>query len=526
MIVDMTYESPKTQKLNNISKYEQTAKEYTSILAKESGGTLSDRPSNYNILTDYYGHLISYYANNPTLLDAFFLYQYSDTMITIFDALNRKIFKGGFQKVPLNDSPMKAEEQMIDQLLFDANENGETLKEVFKQVEIAGNWSNLRTFLILKEYQRKGTELITIAVKQIIAIDPLTVEPLKDGRGRLGYEKSTGKKLYFTLEKRNHWTYEEKTKGNINLQADYRVITDDGYMYYNRTELIMKKKFPANPMFALKNKILSMIAQDKHIMNEYSEGKPTKKLLLFKGRNLDEVKESVKEFSNANRERPNKQHIMMIGGVENGQSMTEVVDLVRSLEEMQATDMRNEFRNAMGAPYGVSPVYQNDVSTGGGLNNEGLQITVTNEAIESNKDDYNEFLKFIFNDCLGITSYEVKLFPNEEEDESFIEDLLKKKLENAQLLLDMGADVKFMPDNKDKTYNFNYKESNLEKAEQEQIEAKPEEDESNLKDMNENIKKEAKLKQFPKETATDAVMSEFEKEYNAMVKGAIDKIIE
>lgn len=486
-IVDITYESPKIAKMKNIAKYEQTAKEYTQILAKESG-TLSDRPSNYNILSDYYNHLISYYANNPTLLDAFFLYQYSDTMITIFDALNRKIFKGGFQKIPLKDNPSQAEEQMIDHLLFNANENNETLKEVFKQVEVAGNWSNLRAFLILKEYKRKGSELITSAVKQIIHIDPLTLEPLKDGRGRLGYEKSTGNKLYFSLEQRNKWTYQEKSNGKPNLQADYRVVTDDGYMYYNRTELIVKKKFPANPMFALKNKILSMIAQDKHIMNEYSEGKPTKKLLLFKGKNLDEVKTSVKEFSNANRENPNKQHIMMMGGVENGQAMTEVVDLVRSLEEMEATDMRNEFRNAMGAPYGVAPIYQNDASTGGGLNNEGLQITVTNEAIESNKDDYNEFLKQIFNVCLGITDYEVKLMPNEEEDESFIEDLLKKKLENAQMLLDLGGEVKFMPDNKDKTYNFNYKESSLKKVEQ----SNPFESggENNLRDMGQQVGKE------------------------------------
>lgn len=531
MIVDITYENPKTQKLNSIAKYEQTAKEYTQMLSKESN-TLSDRPSNYNILSDYYSHLISYYANNPTLLDAFFLYQYSDTMITIFDALNRKIFKGGFQKIPTKDNPSKAEEQMIDYLIGSANENNETLKEVFEQVEVAGNWSNLRAFLILKEYKRNGSELRTSAVKQIMHIDPLTLEPLKDGRGRLGYEKSTGNKLYFSLEQRNKWTYEQKTNGKLNLQADYRVVTDDGYMYYNRTELVVKKKFPANPMFALKNKILSNIAQDKHIMNEYSEGKPTKKLLLFKGKNLEEVKESVKEFSNANREKPNKQHIMMMGGVESGQNMTEVVDLVRSLEEMQATDMRNEFRNAMGAPYGVAPIYQNDASTGGGLNNEGLQITVTNEAIESNKDDYNEFLKFIFNTTLGITDWEIKLMPNEEEDEAHIEDLLKKRLENAELLMNLGGDVEFVPDNKDKQYNFIYKKQKLEKSEEEQDNPFDSggQSQDTLRDMGTNvgkeyIEKESKPKTFPKKSVLDSTMSEFEKEYNDMVKDAVEKII-
>ena len=527
-IVDITYDNPKTTKLNNISKYEQIAKDSAIMLSKEAG-TISDRPSTYNILTDYYNHLISYYAGNPTLLDAFFLYQYSDTMITIFDALNRKIFKGGFLKNALKDNPNKEEEKMIDHLLSYANENGEDLVEVFKQVETAANWSNLRTLLILKEYKKKDGEYVTSAIKQILHIDPLTVEPIKDKAGRLGYEQYSNdgktRKCYFSLKQRNALIYEEKSNGQLNLQADYRVLTDNGYMYYNRTELIVKKKFPANPMFALKNKILAMIAQDKHIMNEYSEGKPTKKMLLFKGRNIEEVREALKEYSNAVRENPNKLHPLMMGGVEGNQQLTEVIDLVKSLDEMQATEMRNEFRNAMGAPYGVSPVYQNDVSTGGGLNNEGLQISVTNEAIESNKDCYDQFLKHIFNVMLGVQDWEVRLYPNEEEDEAHIEDLLTKKIGNAEKILALGGDVEFVPDNKDKVYSFIYKKQSLEKKE-EGFNPFNSGGQPQPKQTLEDLNKESKIaepKSLPKTTALESAMDDFEKEYQDMVKQVLDK---
>ena len=513
MIVDLTYETPKTQKLKNISKYEQQAKDNLQLIAKETE-TLSDRPSTYNILTDYYNHLISYYANNPTLLDAFFLYQYSDTMITIFDTLNKKIFKGGFLKVPLKDNPSKGEEEMIDHLLSNSNENNEDLKEVFEQVEVAGNWSNLRTLLLLKEYKRVNNEWKTKTVKQIMHIDPLTIEPIKDKTGRMGYDK-TGQKIYFSLNKRDAWTYKDKTDGKPNMQADYRVLTDTGFMYYNRTELLVKKKFPANPMFALKNKILSMIAQDKHIMNEYSEGKSTKKMLIFKGKNLEEVKGSLKEYSNAVREKPNKMHPLMMGGVDGNQQMTEVVDLVRSLEEMQATEFRNEYRNAMGAPYGVQPIFNNDASSGGALNDDkGSQLIVTNESIESNKDDYNYLLKQIFNVTLGITDWEVRLLPNEEEDEAKKEELLTKKLANAEKLLNMGGKVKFIPDNKDGQYELIYEKGELEKKEQ----TNPSIPQVGEQKKSKDVEKESK------NTALEITMDEYNKEFTKLVKDVIDKV--
>jgi len=511
MIVDITYETPKLKKLQNIAKYEQVTKENMQLIAKEAG-TLSDRPSNYNILTDYYNHLISYYAGNPTLMDCFFLFQYSDTLITIFDAINRKTFKGGFIKKPLKDNPNKEEEKLIDNLLYSANENNEDLLEVFKNIEIGANWSNLRTMLLLKEYKRKGREWKTATVKQILNIDPLTVEPIKDKSGRLGYDKS-GKKMYFSLYKRNSFTYEEVTNGKPNMQADYRVNTDDGYYYYNRTELIVKKKFPANPIFALKNKILSLIAQDKYVMNEYSEGKPTKKMLLFKGKNINEVKASLKEFSNAVRENPNKLHPLMVGGVEQNMNMTEVVDLVRSMEEMQATEMRNEYRNAIGAPYGVSPIYQND-NKKGGLSSDSKDIEVMNEAIETNKDCYNYLLKLIFNVTLDVQDWSVELMPNEEEDDVAIEELFARKLQNAEKVLALGGEVEFLPDNDDRSYSMVYKQAKLEKKEPSFSPF------GNVEDKSEEVAKEKKQKfiQLPKKTATEETLEDFYKQAEKILR--------
>lgn len=440
MVFDISYTTPKQAKLLNI---DHLSKEYSDSIHLMKQDLETQHPDNFEILTDYYDNLIEYYATNPTLLDAYFLSQYSDTLITIFDVLNKKIFKGGFDLVPLVDNPNEGQKELIERYLTYANSNGESLLQVLKEVELRANWSNLRCVLLLNNYSVVGSELKVKELREIQSIDPLTLQPMKDKKGRLGYDKG-GNKIYVAVDKRGAWSYDERDEnGTPLLSADYRINTTTGYVYFSKEELIVNKKFPFNPLYALKNKVLALIEQDKYIMKEYSEGKPSKKLMIAKGKNLDEVRKSLKEYSNAVREYPNKQHMLMFGGIENNQNIMEVVDLVKSLDEMQFTDMRHEFRNAIGAPYGVSPVYQNDTSTGGGLNNEGLQITVTNEAIESNKDEYNQLLKFIFNTIIGITDYEIKLFPNEEEDLAHKEDLLMKKLLNAEKLVNMGLKVKF-----------------------------------------------------------------------------------
>jgi len=44
-------------------------------------------------------------------------------------------------------------------------------------------------------------------------------------------------------------------------------------------------------------------------------------------------------------------------------------------------------------------------------------------------------------------------------------------------------------------------------------------------DKGKTIQKKQKVKEFPEKTATDLVMNEFEKEYNEMIKEAVNKIV-
>ena len=68
-----------------------------------------------------------------------------------------------------------------------------------------------------------------------------------------------------------------------------------------------------------------------------------------------------------------------------------------------------------------------DSSTSGGLNNEGMQILVTNRAVEMGQNVYNHYVFPWIIKQFGITDYELVLPPSEEEDE--IARLRKREIE-------------------------------------------------------------------------------------------------
>jgi hypothetical protein len=88
-----------------------------------------------------------------------------------------------------------------------------------------------------------------------------------------------------------------------------------------------------------------------------------------------------------------------------------------TLEEMQYIAVRDEIRNRIAAFYGVSSIFMIDNGKSGGLNNEGLQILVTNRAVEFGQKVYTESLFPRILKEMSITDWKLTLYPNEEEDE-------------------------------------------------------------------------------------------------------------
>ena len=144
-------------------------------------------------------------------------------------------------------------------------------------------------------------------------------------------------------------------------------------------------------------------------------------------------------------------HFIPVMGIEaeGGKGSVEWIKFMDSLKEMDYVSVKDDLRDRISAFFGVSKVFMADNTTSGGLNNEGMQILVTNRAVQMAQNVYNDYVFPFLVKQFGITDWDLKLPPSEEEDEIAV--LRKRELEvniaastkNLGFEVDMDEDGNF-----------------------------------------------------------------------------------
>ena len=168
-------------------------------------------------------------------------------------------------------------------------------------------------------------------------------------------------------------------------------------------------------------------------------------LLAVQTRNMDSMRafwRGVKEKMEAD------PHFIPVMGIEaeNGKGAVEWIKFMDSLKEMDYMSVKDDLRDRISAFYGVSKVFMADNTTSGGLNNEGMQILVTNRAVQMAQNVYNNYVFPYLTKQFGITDWNLKLPPSEEEDEIAV--LRKRELEIsiAAAIKNLGFEVEMDED--------------------------------------------------------------------------------
>ena len=144
-------------------------------------------------------------------------------------------------------------------------------------------------------------------------------------------------------------------------------------------------------------------------------------------------------------------HFIPVMGIEaeNGKGSVEWIKFMDSLKEMDYVAVKEDLRDRIAAFYGVSKIFMADSSASGGLNNEGMQILVTNRAVEMAQNVYNKYVFPWFVGEFGITDWKLVLPPSEEEDEIAvmrkreIEVNIAASIKNLGFIVDMNEDGEF-----------------------------------------------------------------------------------
>jgi len=348
------------------------------------------------------------------------------------------------------------------------NKSEQLFIDVFKELEDDLNIMDDAYIVLVKEYYLDGNGKIRMhRIKELFRGDPVTMSIYADELG------IRGTKGFTCINHRGYISQEAHENcndcGSPLFPIHYVNRANGEEQHYIEGEVLHFSKYSPSrlyghsPVMTLFNHIMTLIAMENYINSSYTKSRMPRGLLAVQTRNM----ESMSSFWRSVKERMEQDpHYIPVMGIEaeNGKGSVEWIKFMDSLKEMEYTAVKDDLRDRISAFYGVSKVFMADNTTSGGLNNEGMQILVTNRAVQMAQNVYNNYVFPFLVKQFGVTDWVLKLPPSEEEDEIAV--LRKREIEVniAASVKNLGFEVDM-----DEDGNFTFKKP-------EPVEEKPQEE--------------------------------------------------
>ena len=310
-------------------------------------------------------------------------------------------------------------------LVNQRNSMEQNFMDVLREIEDDLNIMDDAFLILVKEYyvDPETNEVAFYRVKEILRGDPIFMRIVADKRGVRG-----GRYKVCPLHRNQVRGYSETDNNceicNHELEDVHHVNTGGAgkTQYYLKGEVIHVSKYNPSklygksPVSTLWRQAMTLTAMDNYMYTAYSKRRVPRGLISITTDNLESMKSFWKGVDEKLERDP---HYIPKVGIESqsGRGGVNWVKFMDTLEEMQYIAVRDEMRTRIAAFYGVSNVFMMDTGKSGGLNNEGLQILVTNRAVEFGHKVYTDHLFPRLMEEMDISDWKLTLYPNEEEDE-------------------------------------------------------------------------------------------------------------
>lgn len=413
------------------------------------------------------------------------LFNDSDILRITIRALINKMFRRGIEIVPIVENPSEEQRDTLNKLLHRVNENDQTMKAMLQMFEQNLDVTDDAYIIISKSYAFLNGQIIGFEPKEIISAHPAYMRIIADSEGRKGYNDK-GERVYVDPTNRSILINETQAEsmnfvsmeGIALLPAHFRgeIGKDYGtnsmnenqsrYIYYIEGEVIHKSKWNPSLLYGYSNihacwmKVVTLIGQDRYFLLNYTKYRSPRALLTIGTSNYASAKKSWEELKEEAARNPHAIHPMLIENEAGNKNHVQLTELLKSPQDMQLIEFRNEDRRSIGALWGVMPIFQADIQQSGGLNNETFQVDVTNISVQEGQEIYNDDVFPWITKNWGITDWAFKLREPEEDDEMEEENLLGVKIDNATKMSEMGFETSF--DEKLKEFSFSEKATNPE----------------------------------------------------------------
>ncbi len=348
-------------------------------------------------------------------------------------------------------------------LLKQTNSMEQSFVQILHEIERDLNIVDDAFLILIKEYyvDPETSEIGFYRVKEIMRGDPIFMRIVADKRGVRG-----GRYKVCPLH-RDQISYPGEDSpctvcGNPKQDAHYVNMAGSGKtQYYLEGEVIHiskynpSKLYGRSPVNTLWRQAMTLTAMDNYMYTAYQKRRSPKGIISVTTDNLESMKSFWKTVDEKMERDP---HYIPKVGIESqtGRGGVQWVKFMDTLEEMQYIGVRDEIRNRIAAFFGVSSIFMIDNGKSGGLNNEGMQILVTNRAVEFGQKVYTDVLFPRMLQQMDVKDWKLTLYPNEEEDE--ITRLRRDEMEVnlAQRMIQLGYQPEMMEDG-DRDIRFTYK---------------------------------------------------------------------
>lgn len=337
-----------------------------------------------------------------------------------------------------------------------ANANGQSLQEVLTDFEFNMDVCDNAYMILLKAYVYSNSgEILESDIREIISVDPRGLKKIADENGRIGNQIWICPEHRDVTENQSGHTCRE-CKNRL-LPAYYETTGTSDKQYYLNDEVIHSSKFYPSilygypPILKAVDTALAYHYLEKRTLSFYERGRAPG-IATFPTNN----QASLRAFWDETMERlqDDPYYIPIVGYDSGGKAGASFLKLMED-PNIDMLEVKKELRERIGSRFGVSLIFQGDTSTSGGLNNEGLQITVTNRAIEDGQRIYNEKVLPWLCSQFGITDFVLQLNPNEEADEMADKERFSQETQNAIKMQELGYIATFDVSTSEFTYEFN-----------------------------------------------------------------------
>lgn len=324
-----------------------------------------------------------------------------------------------------------------------ANKTGQSFKDVLEDMEFNLDVADRCIALVLKYYGLDDDGNITEAVPlEILSLDPRFTRLIYDtntglpgGEGKIcllhrqdlqGEDKKTckhcGKKLYEAIAKTEY-------PGHNEYYVEGEIFWTSKYF----------PKFGRPPVFAIIDDAWAYHYLEKRIRNYFEKGRPPS-ILEVPSTNVASVSTQMANMvANLNQ---NSDYFPWIATDPASHKGLSVVNLMND-PSPEMLEVKADIRLRFGSYFGVMPLFQGDVGSAGGLNNESRQLEVSNRAFTRGQAIFNDkFFPWLLNQ-FGITDWKLCLSPAEDADELADEQIISAQFDNMKKALDMGMNVEF-----------------------------------------------------------------------------------